>query len=72
MLNDLIEQIGIFPPGSQQRIGRRLGNWFRLRLLLVEPLNQQGCRYRHGLVQRSESAALHGGLDRALEETGQA
>ena len=63
----VIEQIGIFPPGSEQRVGRRLSRRFCPALFLVQFLKQQGRGSGHSVIDRREMPIVDGGLDRAFD-----
>jgi hypothetical protein len=67
VLNNLIEQIGIFPPGPEQRVGRRLGHRGRRRRLRLRNLpKEQACGFGHRVIDRCEPAAMYDRFNRAF------
>ncbi len=68
MLNDLIEEIGIFPPSPEQRVVRRSRHsGSRLRLRLLNLPKEQACRFGHRVIDGCEPAAMHNRFNRAFE-----
>src|SRR5687768_4654576 len=63
--NDLVQLVGVIPHGAEQRVSDdfcRPGHDFGGLLLLLEAPP----RFGQGVINGSEAAAVHGGLDRAL------
>jgi hypothetical protein len=59
MFNNLIEHTGIFPPGTEYRVGRRLGSCrCRQRFFLVNLPKEQTGGFGHRVIDRRKPAAV--------------